>query len=399
MILLSACQEKESPIPEELPFSLEVKWMLGQDQNAMSNLSLFGLPQTSLNPVTETWHLPVQATDSLKLSPYVFSLDDVNTQNRIFTNQADLTENLGLTIDSVYGDFTLRIFHEQSREIRSEPLSFYTLNAEIQGEANQSELLLSLENHNYAYVIVYSDANPITQVSINDSPIPDFENQYYFTYLDTRSNPFDLEINLDNGQLVNHQLTDLVGNNRYRVYIENNAQSYQASIEIDSGFVSPYIDIAIDPNSKVNLVTNGDFEQEWLDNFTPYAWTIADEVSLETLDVFQGGSAAKQLGGTHSLAQVIEVSPETSYLFSFYYKVLEGDSSDGRIWCSFHDQDGLELSEVRLETTYLEMPEGFGSWNYYEQEISAPLGATSFHLELRTYTGATIIWDNISLVE
>ncbi len=150
-----------------------------------------------------------------------------------------------------------------------------------------------------------------------------------------------------------------------------------------------------------NLVLNGDFEA-WVDATSPTSWTTVESVDQEATEIHGGTYSAKHNGGTSKLAQSITVEAGTTYTFTIWYKVVENDESDSRLYCVWRDGDGAGLyddtqGEIRgPDGGYLD--NNGGAWTEYTATVAAPATAVSLDFELRTYSGAVTYWDDFSLV-
>lgn len=154
--------------------------------------------------------------------------------------------------------------------------------------------------------------------------------------------------------------------------------------------------------SAQNLVLNPGFE-DWDDATTPTNWTKVESVDQESTEVHSGTYAAKHTGGTSALGQTIAVEAGKTYTLSFWYKVVESDGDDSRIWCVWQDGDGNGLYDDTQgsirgpDDGYLS--NGSGEWLQYTAEVVAPATAASLSLEVRTYSGAVTYWDDFVFEE
>jgi len=155
--------------------------------------------------------------------------------------------------------------------------------------------------------------------------------------------------------------------------------------------------------SAQNLVLNPGFE-DWDDVNNPTSWTKVESVDQESVaeNVHSGTYSAKHTGGTKDLGQTIPVVEGTNYKLSFWYKVVPGDGDDARIWSvwqtdgeSDYTDNGDELRGPN--NSYL--PNGSGEWLQYETVVTAPVGITDLYLEVRTYSGAVVYWDDFVFEE
>jgi hypothetical protein len=154
--------------------------------------------------------------------------------------------------------------------------------------------------------------------------------------------------------------------------------------------------------SSQNLVVNPGFE-DWTDATNPTSWTKVENVAQESTpaNVHGGTYSAKHTGGTNDLAQTIAIEAEKTYNLSFWYKVSTGDGTDARIWAYWQDTDGTNLDDNADElrgpnNSYL--PDG-SEWLEYATQVTAPVAATHLFLEVRTYSGAVVYYDDFVLEE
>ncbi|MBN2697434.1 MAG: carbohydrate binding domain-containing protein, partial [Bacteroidales bacterium] len=151
--------------------------------------------------------------------------------------------------------------------------------------------------------------------------------------------------------------------------------------------------------SAQNLVLNPGFES-WDNATTPTDWTHVESVDQESVEVHSGTYSAKHTGGTKDLGQTIPVTGGLTYHLSLWYKVASGDGSDARIW-SYWQDEGANLNDNAAElrgpnNSYLP---GSTEWQQYSCVVTAPDTATDLYLEVRTYSGAVVYWDDFLLEE
>jgi len=149
-----------------------------------------------------------------------------------------------------------------------------------------------------------------------------------------------------------------------------------------------------------NLVVNGDMES-WTDASTINGWTLAENITQEATIVHGGTYSAKHIGGTKKLSQTITVIPGKTYDISVWYYVASGDGTDGRIWAYWQDDANVNLTDNAVE---LRGPNNLyftsaASWQNYTTTVTAPATATKLLFEFRTYSTATVYWDDMSVTE
>ncbi len=154
-----------------------------------------------------------------------------------------------------------------------------------------------------------------------------------------------------------------------------------------------------------NLVANGDFE-EWDDDSTPTDWTHVESITKESTIVHGGTYSAKHVGGTKDLGQNISVEAGKTYVFSLWYYVESGDGADARLWCVLADSEGNNDYDNTPDAIrgpggssgYLDNGNG-NEWVNYSATVTIPDGLTQLYYELRTYSGATVYYDDLSITE
>jgi len=173
-----------------------------------------------------------------------------------------------------------------------------------------------------------------------------------------------------------------------------------------------------------NLLINPSFE-----NWTagkPDSWTLGTTGTVtQSSTTGTGSGSALQIAatGTFSVTQSVPGPFDTSkqYKISFKYKVTAGDGTDSRTWCNW-----ITSAVGATTTTYWSMtstdslglkgPGGnnqpasgtsgngtngylidnrTGDWNTYTFSFTPPANATQFSFQIRTYNGATVIWDEL----
>ncbi len=148
-----------------------------------------------------------------------------------------------------------------------------------------------------------------------------------------------------------------------------------------------------------NLLSNGNMES-WTGT-TLAGWTTVQGISQETTIVHGGIYSAKQIGGTKKLGQTINVTPGDTLDISIWYYVASGDGTDARIWSYWRDAGGSNISANAAE---LRGPNNAyfpsdASWQNYTATVVAPSNAAKLYFEVRTYKGATVYWDDLSVIK
>lgn len=145
---------------------------------------------------------------------------------------------------------------------------------------------------------------------------------------------------------------------------------------------------------------NGDMEL-WDDTTTPTSWTKAENLIQETGIVHGGTYSAKQThDGTKDIMQDVTVMPGHSYQVMYYF--LDNDpNAKSRIYGGFRDgSDWIGDNSIFQPSTY---STDDASWVEFSETMIAPVGATMFRFEVRTYgdgaNGGVIYYDDFSLVD
>jgi hypothetical protein len=151
---------------------------------------------------------------------------------------------------------------------------------------------------------------------------------------------------------------------------------------------------------QTEILVNGDLEA-WTDANTPTGWHKLESITQDADSVHGGTYSAKHVGGTSDFGQYVPVTGGYTYEISVWYKNVAGDGSDSRIW-SYWRSAGTNLTDNADE---LRGPNGgyfdnnSGEWTEYTVTLQAPETADTLYFELRTYSGATTYFDDISIVE
>ncbi len=151
------------------------------------------------------------------------------------------------------------------------------------------------------------------------------------------------------------------------------------------------------------MLVNGNFES-WDNDTTPTGWTKIENTTKEATEKHGGSFSAKHVGGTKDLGQTITgIVAGESYTITIWYKVAAGDPTSARIWSYWKTDANSNIDNNDNDTedairgpnnNYFD--NNGGVWTKYETTITAPAGATKFYFELRTYSGATVYWDDLS---
>ncbi|MDV7186497.1 T9SS type A sorting domain-containing protein [Lutibacter sp. TH_r2] len=153
------------------------------------------------------------------------------------------------------------------------------------------------------------------------------------------------------------------------------------------------------------MLLNGNFES-WDDSTSPTNWTKVENITQEsaTANIHGGTYSAKHVGGTKDLGQSItSITAGANYTITLWYKVIESDGDDARIWSYWKDSSGDNIDNNDYDSedairgpnnSYFD--NNGGVWSEYTATITAPANAAEFYFELRTYSGAMVYWDDLS---
>jgi hypothetical protein len=151
---------------------------------------------------------------------------------------------------------------------------------------------------------------------------------------------------------------------------------------------------------QTEILVNGDFES-WDNLTTPTSWSKVENIDKDSTEVHGGTYSAKHTGGTKDLGQYVTVTPGYTYDITIWYKVTAGDGDDARIWCVWKSAG----TSVYDNTDGIRGPNGGyfdnngGVWSTFDTTVVAPETVDTLYFELRAYSGATVYWDDLSVVE
>ena len=150
------------------------------------------------------------------------------------------------------------------------------------------------------------------------------------------------------------------------------------------------------------VMVNGGFES-WDDASTPTGYSKAENAAQESTEVYSGTYSAKHTGGTKDIAQSVPIDGGQTYTISLWYKVEAGtgDGTDARLW-SYWRGSGANIND---DSASLRGPNGQyfdnnnNAWTNYSVTLTAPASADELNFEVRTYKGAVVYWDDLSVVK
>lgn len=156
-------------------------------------------------------------------------------------------------------------------------------------------------------------------------------------------------------------------------------------------------------DDEVNLVVNGDFST-WTDDTTPQGFDKAENCAKNESDYHTAPFSVTHTGGTKDIAQTVLIEAGKTYTISLWYKntVATDDFSDARIWATWKAG-----SSYLADVPELKGPGGGSNdylpnateWTKYEVTLVAPATADNLNFEVRTYSSAVTLWDDLSVVE
>jgi hypothetical protein len=148
-----------------------------------------------------------------------------------------------------------------------------------------------------------------------------------------------------------------------------------------------------------NLVVNPGFEN-WGKVTKPTGWTTSESCLKDSVNILSGSYSCRQEGSSVSknLEQIITISPEKQYRFSFFFKT--GTTGNGcRVWCEWLDDKQVPindpLSAVILHSDFMKSD----SWQQFSIDITPPAGAEYFDLLIRSLPNSITYWENFLFTE
>jgi uncharacterized protein (TIGR02145 family) len=192
---------------------------------------------------------------------------------------------------------------------------------------------------------------------------------------------------------------------------DTNASVYPGATELEDN-IDNDCDGDIDEGfeeSGTELMLNGGFET-WENSEYPSLYELAVNTQQEFNEVHSGNYAAKVTGGTSPIAQkIVGIVGGRTYTISMWYKVDAdfGDLTDARIWSNWQTSQPSNQESINLtddadalkgpNNDYL--PSNFNNWTEYSVTLTAPAAADLFYFQIRTYSGAVVYYDDLSVIE
>jgi len=154
--------------------------------------------------------------------------------------------------------------------------------------------------------------------------------------------------------------------------------------------------------SSQNLVVNPGLVN-WQNTSKPSGWIHSENCLKDSVNVYSGNYSCQHSGGTTTsdLGQVIPITPGKEYSLSAFYKTVVTSSGNGaRIWCYWRGSDGSNLTDPATDdilrpSKYMKSD----NWNQVSINITAPVEAVAFYLEVRTYPNSVAWWDSFVFEE
>lgn len=142
--------------------------------------------------------------------------------------------------------------------------------------------------------------------------------------------------------------------------------------------------------------------ESWTSMTVPEFWDKAESTEQDAVSPQEGTYSAKIVAtGTRDLAQIVTgIAPGDEVTISFWYKVSAGDNTSARIWSYWEQGDGTNINDNANElrgpnNAYLD--NNGGEWTQYSTTLTAPALTEQLNFEVRTYSGATVNWDDFSV--
>ncbi len=148
----------------------------------------------------------------------------------------------------------------------------------------------------------------------------------------------------------------------------------------------------------------GTFEN-WTSDL-PQGWFKYDAMPLKETTIVKSGSVAARMKEKSSLSQEDRVKLEPgTYTLSYDYYLVAATGNTGRIWCTAYDApENKNQTESMKEITELLQPQTYLPKDVLEQWSSGShefvvTETTYLFVQLRSYAGADIIFDNVAIAK
>jgi hypothetical protein len=155
---------------------------------------------------------------------------------------------------------------------------------------------------------------------------------------------------------------------------------------------------------QTEILLNGGLEV-WDNATTPTSWYKAENITKDSIEVHSGNYCAKQISGgipaTKDLGQYVSVKLGYIYDITIWYKVIPADGSDCRIWSYWYNNGEIIIDtadELRGPNMGYFDNNG-GVWTKFDTTVIPPEDVDTLYFEVRTYSGAIVYWDDLSIIE
>lgn len=90
--------------------------------------------------------------------------------------------------------------------------------------------------------------------------------------------------------------------------------------------------------------------ENWDSDTEPTDWTKVEETTKESTEIYNGSFSAKHTGGTKDLGQTIAgVVAGDRNAITIWYKVVENDGTDSRIWSYWKDDANSSVTDATTD--------------------------------------------------
>ena len=172
-----------------------------------------------------------------------------------------------------------------------------------------------------------------------------------------------------------------------------NAAGFTAAWSASAGATSYRLDVGTNETfsaggGSVNLMSNAGFESGDSTSWTKFE----TEYAVVSTDPQEGTyHVAITASGTRDLMQPVAITGDgvTEYEVSFWYK--KPGSGNCRIWATWASGGQVSGDDLTPDVTYLPVA---SDWTKVTYTVVPQSGANTLNFEVRTYSGATVSWDN-----
>ncbi|NCC93554.1 MAG: hypothetical protein EOM10_09775, partial [Opitutae bacterium] len=172
-----------------------------------------------------------------------------------------------------------------------------------------------------------------------------------------------------------------------------NATGFTAAWSASDGATGYRLDVGTNATfsaggGSVNLMSNAGFESGDSTSWTKFE----SEYAVATTDPQEGSyHVAITATSTRDLMQPVAITGDgvTEYEVSFWYK--KPASGNARIWATWASGGQVSGDDLTPDVTYLPVA---ADWTKVTYHVVPQSGANELNFEVRTYSGATVYWDN-----